>query len=75
LTAHVKARFADHTYNFEPVFTFEMVNASSELVYKSAKSIWSSSVPEQFTGRRISIPIIPANENTFKLQYSDKARK
>lgn len=54
-------------YLFEPLFTFEIVNTSIELFDKLSKSTLSSLSPEQFTGRRTKIPIIPANTNTFKL--------
>lgn len=49
-----------------------MVNTSKELFEKSAKSISSSSVPLQLTGRITKIPIIPANKNIFKLQNQMK---
>lgn len=52
----------------EPLFTFEMVNTSNELFVKSAKSTLVSWSPLVFTGRRIKIPMTPANAKTLKLQ-------
>lgn len=55
-------------YLSDPLFTFEMLNISSELFDMFIKSMFCSWFPEQFTGIRTKIPINPAILNTFKLK-------
>ena len=61
-----------YSHLFDPLFTFEMLNTSKELLVKLAKSISWSWSPEQFTGRRMKTPINPAIANTLKLHDQDK---
>ena len=63
-----RAMLSESNYHFEPLFTLEMVNKSRvslEIIVISNAASW---VPKQFIGRRNSSPIIPAKENTLKLQ-------